>query len=104
MDCGFPNVGAITSDETVIRADGYTVTLNGGISNPDSIQWVVGGESFGVTGPMNSRTFTAAELSALQAGPSIIQVAPYNIDSAMKSGKKFYFVNQMVVKKSVTVE
>ena len=103
-DRGFPNVGAITSDETVVRADGYTVTLDGGISNSDSIQWVVGGESLGVTGPMNSRTFTATELSALQAGPSIIQVAAYNLDSAMKSGKKFYFINQMVVTKSVTVE
>jgi hypothetical protein len=103
-DRGFPNVGAITSDETVVRADGYTLTLDGGISNADSIIWVVGGESFGATGPMNSRTFTAAELSALQVGTSIIQVAPYNIDSAMKSGKKFYFINEMVVTKTVTVE
>ena len=102
---GFPTVGAITSSETIVRADGYTVTLQGGISNADSVIWVVGGVELGTTGSQNSRTFTAAELSDLQAGAgNIIQVAAYNVESAVFGGKTFYFINEKVVTKTVTVE
>jgi len=101
---GFPNIGKITSPETVNRANGYTVTFQSGISNADSIIWVIGGEPFSTTGQQSTRTFTAAELSGLQAGTSIIQVAAYNIESAVFGGKTFYFINEKVVTKTVTVE
>lgn len=103
-DRGFPYLESITSEATVNRANGYTMTLQGGQANTDSILWVIGGEPFGTTGPMSSRTFTAAELSGLQAGTSIIQVAAYNIDSSMEGGKKFYYINEKVVTQTVTVE
>lgn len=101
----FPGISAISSPETITRANGYTVTFNGNMSNTDSVIWVVGSKQFSTTGPMNSRTFTAAELSDLQTGAgNIIQVAAYNIESAVYGGKTFYFINEKVVTKTVTVE
>jgi hypothetical protein len=102
---GFPGISAISSPETVTRANGYTVTFDGAMTNTDSVIWVVGSKQFSTTGPLNSRTFTADELSDLTTGAgNIIQVAAYNIDSEVYGGKTFYFINEMVVTKTVTVE
>lgn len=101
---GFPNVGKITSPTTVTRSSGYTLTVQGSISNADSILWIIGGEHLGTTGPMTSRTFTADELSGLQTGTSIIQVAAVNYQSEEKGGKPIWFINEKVVSQTVTVE
>lgn len=102
---GFPGINKITSPETITRANGYTVTFNGSMTNTDSVIWVVGNKQFSTTEAMNSRTFTADDLSDLTTGAgNIIQVAAYNLDSAMYVGKKFFFVNEMVVTQTVTVE
>jgi len=102
---GFPSVGKITSPETITRSAGYTVTFESGISNADSVLWIIGGEHLRTTDDNAShRVFTADELSSLQAGTSIVQVAVYNLDSAMYVGKKFFFINEKVVTKTVTVE
>jgi hypothetical protein len=103
---GFPNVGKITSSTTVNRANGYTLTFQGNMSNTDSVIWVIGSKVFPTTGPVgSSRTFTADELSDLQTGAgNIIQVAAYNIDSEEFGGKTFYFVNEYVVTQTVTIE
>lgn len=102
---GFPNISAINSPDVVTRANGYTVTFNGNMSNTDSVIWVVGSKQFSTTGALNSRTFTADELSDLTTGAgNIIQVAAYNIDSEVYGGKTFYFINEKVVTKTVTIE
>jgi hypothetical protein len=102
---GFPGISAISSPETITRANGYTVTFNGNMTNTDSVIWVVGNKQFSTTAAMNTRTFTADELSDLTTGAgNIIQVAAYNLDSEVYGGKTFYFINEMVVTKTVTVE
>ncbi len=104
-DRGFPGISAISSPDVITRANGYTVTFDGAMSNTDSVIWVVGSKQFSTTGAVNSRTFTADELSDLQTGAgNIIQVAAYNIDSEVYGGKTFYFINEKVVTKTVTVE
>ncbi|MCF8256888.1 MAG: hypothetical protein K9J06_05015 [Flavobacteriales bacterium] len=104
-DRGFPGISKITSPDVVTRSAGYTVTFQGNMSNTDSVIWVVGSKQFATTVAMNSRTFTADELSDLTAGAgNIIQVAAYNLDSAVYGGKTFYFINEKVVTKTVTVE
>lgn len=102
---GFPGINAISSPETITRADGYTVTFDGAMTNTDSVLWIIGSKQFSTTTAMNSRTFSADDLADLQTGAgNIIQVAAYNLDSAMYGGKTFYFVNEMVVTQTVTVE
>jgi hypothetical protein len=104
-DRGFPGISKITSPDVINRANGYTVTFQGNMTNTDSVIWVVGSKQFSTTAAMNSRTFTAAELSDLTPGAgNIIQVAAYNIDSEVYGGKTFYFINEKVVTKTVTVE
>jgi len=104
-DRGFPGISKITSPDVINRANGYTVTFQGNMTNTDSVIWVVGSKQFSTTAAMNSRTFTAGELSDLTAGAgNIIQVAAYNIDSEVYGGKTFYFINEKVVTKTVTVE
>lgn len=104
-DRGFPGISKITSPDVVTRANGYTVTFQGNMSNTDSVIWVVGSKQFSTTVAMNSRTFTADELSDLTTGAGkIIQVAAYNLDSEVYGGKTFYFINEKVVTKTVTVE
>lgn len=102
---GFPNVGKITSATTINRANGYTLTFQGNMSNTDSVIWVIGSKVFPTTVAMNTRTFTADELNDVQTGAgNIIQVAAYNLDSREFGGKTFYFVNEFVVTQTVTVE
>jgi len=100
---GFPAVGSITSGGTVNRSQGYTVTVQGNITNADSVIWNIGGVV--VTTPrVNSYTFTADQLSGLPTGTSIVQAAPVNYQTASFGGKTFYFINERVSSKTVTVE
>jgi len=99
----FPSASEITSGETVTRSAGYTLTVNS-VSGADSVLFIVGEVSKTLPGTATSYTFTASELSSLAAGTSVVMVAPYNYEGAVYGGRTFYFVNEMVESKTVTIE
>ncbi|HLP52912.1 MAG TPA: hypothetical protein VK154_18615, partial [Chitinophagales bacterium] len=100
----FPSSPTITSNsETVTLASGYTFTVSG-ISNADSVLFILAsGNSYAekrVGGNVTSVTFSAADLSALQASSQgLLQVTPYRFKTNTTAipGKKIYLVNQVTV-------
>lgn len=99
----FPDVKNITSGEIIDKSDGYTFTC-GGVFNADSILFLVGDILHTVAGNVTSSTFTSAELSTLEAGPTFIQIAAYSYEGETISGETYYFVKETVVNKSATVQ
>lgn len=107
----FPSTPTITSDkETVTRANGYTFSTTA-ISSADSVLYVISsGNNYvkkSVAGNVTSVTFSASELSALDASSyGLIQVTPYayQTNTTVVPGKKVYFVNQVTVSDIVEVK
>lgn len=99
----FPTAGAISSSETVVRANGYTLTA-GSVLNADSVVFTLGTLVRTLPGNASSCTFTASELSALGAGASLAQVVPYRATSEVIDGRNIYFVKQASRSKSVTIQ
>lgn len=99
----FPNVGDISGDDTVDRSQDYTITISS-VSSADSIIYSVSGVTKTLAGNVTSCTFSSDELSAAPAGVGIIQAAPYAYESVDLSGKSVYFLKEIVVSKSVTIE
>lgn len=100
---GFPGLGAITSDETVPGTGDYVLTV-ASVSGADSVYFMLGGVIHVEAGNATSSTFTEAEIDGMGTGANFAQVAPYKIESAMKSGKQFFFVMEKVKTQSVTIE
>lgn len=99
---GFPGIGSITSDSIVDKTKDYTLSCTFA-TNVDSIIWIVGGV-YHTTGSSTQHTFTKDELSALSKGQSVAQVAGYRITSADTDGKTYYYVNETVQSKTITIE
>lgn len=99
----FPTVSAITSATTVVRADGYTLVA-GSVAGADSVIFTVGGVMKTLVGNSSSCSFSAAELSSLSAGASIVQVAAYTWMHDIVSGKDIYFGKEAVRTQSVTIQ
>lgn len=100
---GFPVLGTITSSDEIPASGDYTLTVSN-VSNSDSVYFMLGGVVH-VEGPnAASSTFTEAEIDGMGTGANFAQVAPYKIESAMKSGKQFFFVMEKVKTQSVTIE
>lgn len=98
---GFPNIGNITSAAEVSKA-GYTFTFSS-ISNADSVYLLINDVVKRLAGNARSYTFTSSELSGLTTGQGNITVAGWNYATASYSGKNFYFINETVKIKSVTI-
>ena len=109
-----PSYNGITSGsltKTFNRTSDLTITINGTISNADSVFVTVSSGSAylqKVVAANSNCTFTAAQLGTLGAtngsASGIIQVAPFSIESTTTSGKKYYFVNEAAYTQFVTVE
>jgi len=107
----FPTTPTITSNkETVTRANGYTFSTSS-VSYADSVLYVISsGNNYvkkSVAGNVSSVTFTASELSTLDASSyGLIQVTPYayQTNTTVVPGKKVYFVNQVTVSDIVEVQ
>jgi len=97
----FPDLGKITSAETVTKADGYTLTCES-VGNADAILFLVGGVVKEVAGDVTSVDFTASELAGVSTGTNFIQIAAYTYKEETIGGKTYYFGNETV--RSVTVE
>jgi len=103
----FPNTDTITSSKTINKNSSYTLRV-AGVSHADSVLFNIGAANGTrvtktLPGNANSCTFTAAELSVLEGSVGIAQVAPYRVTSAVYSGRKNYFVREIVSSQNVTI-
>lgn len=103
----FPSTDTITSSKTINKNSSYTLRV-ASVTNADSVLFNIGAENgtrVTKTLPGNAKTctFTSAELSVLQGSVGIAQVAPYRVTSATYSGRKNYFVREMVASQNVTI-
>lgn len=99
----FPNVEKMTSEKTVDKTADYTLE-SAGISNADSVIFILGGIYHIVAGFNSSHTFTKAELATLEAGANFAQITAYRWDANVAGGKTYYFVNETVVTEPITIK
>ena len=99
----FPKITAITSSETVEKTSGYTLSASG-ISGADSIIFQVGSVVKTLAGNSTACTFSSSELSGELAGTSIAQVAAYKWEDREHNSKTYYYVNETVVSKTITIK
>lgn len=93
----FPTFPTMSNGNTISKTSPFTV-MNDYSSNADSIIYVIatGTKQLKKTlaGTSTSCTFSASELSTLDASESaLIQVNAYNITSELIAGKRIYYVN-----------
>lgn len=107
----FPRKPELLSSATITRANGYEAQFrsNDGhellviISSGD--QYVYKKIKSSDTQYINQKvTFSASELNTLRASTqALIQVVPFTIHTSTISGKKYYFINETVLSKPVTL-
>jgi len=105
---GFPTLDSIAGNiSTVTRASGLTISATNTITNADSVIFSVYGSTGTAqkvrAGNVSSHTFSAADLNAVGAGSGFLQIAAYKIGDQTFSGKKYYFINEAVYTKMVTI-
>lgn len=88
-------------------SNSFTLGIVSAPSTCDSILYLIATESKTiskiVSNNTTSVTFSAAEMNGL-TGPGVAQVAAYNFESSMISGKKIYFINEKVITDALTFE
>lgn len=99
----YPTVGPLSSDATVVRADGYTLST-GTVLGADSVIFTLGQLVRTFAGNTTSCTFSATELGALSTGTSIAQIVGYTSSNEVIDGKRIYFVKQASRSRSVTIQ
>lgn len=99
----FPSVAQVSSSETVVKSNGYTLTTSS-VSNADSVVFQVGSVLKTLPGNATTCSFTASELSALSTGTNVAQIAAYKVQNATVSSKNYYFINETVSTLVVTIE
>jgi hypothetical protein len=99
----FPTVGSITSSGTVSKSNGYTLTASS-VADADSVIFMVGSVVKTVSGNPTSYTFSSSELSSLQNGNSVVQIAAYKIQESTQNTKTYHFIKETVSSKTVTIE
>lgn len=100
---GFPTVSEVTSSATITKASGYTLTVNT-VTNADSVLFLIGGVSKTLAGNATSCSFSASELSSLNNGSTVVQVAAYKFANETLGGKNIYYGNETVQSKTATIQ
>jgi len=105
---GFPSgIDSVSNGTTINKSNDYILTSAGNINNSDSVLFIVAGPSATLSrtlpGNTTSCTFSSIEMGTIGTGNGIVQIVPYNIESTTTGGKKFYFVNELVVSRNVTI-
>jgi hypothetical protein len=103
----FPNADSVTSATTFDNNNAYTLTV-GSLADADSVLFMVAGSSGTpllkyLSGTSTSCTFTQAEMATIPAGTGLIQVVPMRITDNTAGGRKYYYVRQTAVSKTVTI-
>ncbi|HQV51171.1 MAG: hypothetical protein IPI00_09055 [Flavobacteriales bacterium] len=99
----FPAIDAVSSSDVVVRANGYTLTVQA-VASADSMLFLVGSVAKTLVGSATSCDFTADELSGLATGTSLVQVAAYSYINEDQGGKNIYFGKETVRTKTVTIQ
>ncbi|MBP6312521.1 MAG: hypothetical protein WAR83_11820 [Flavobacteriales bacterium] len=99
----FPAIDAVTSSDVVVRANGYTLSVQA-VASADSMLFLVGNAAKTLAGSATSCNFTADELNGLATGTSLVQVAAYSFINEDQGGKNIYFGKQTVRTKTVTIQ
>jgi len=103
---GFATISDITSGNVAL-ASSYTLQ-NTTTTNADSILYAVYGPSGSkvviVAGSNTSHTFSTSDLSGIGTGNGFVQIVGLNYDPQTIGGKNYYFINETVRTKSVTIE
>jgi hypothetical protein len=96
----FPTLGVINSDTTTLSTSSDFTLSVASVNNADSVIFQIAGQNGNklvTMGPGTiSHTFTAAEVASVGSGYAVIQVAVYNYEFDMVSGKKVYYINETV--------
>lgn len=100
---GFPTVSEVTSSTTITKASGYSLTVST-VTNADSVLFLIGEVSKTLAGNATSCTFSASELSGLNTGSTVIQVAAYKFANETLGGKNIYYGNETVQSKTATIQ
>lgn len=103
----YPSADSITSALTFDNNNAYTLTV-ASVSDADSVLFMVVGASGTPlikyqSGTATSCTFTQAEMATIPAGTGLVQVVPMRITDNTSGGRKYYYVRQTAVSKTVTV-
>lgn len=103
----YPNADSITSALTFDNNNAYTLTVSS-VSDADSVLFMVVGASGAplikyLSGTSTSCTFSQAEMATIPAGTGLVQVVPMRITDNTSGGRKYYYVRQTAVSKTVTV-
>jgi len=103
----FPTADSISSALTFSNTGAYTLSA-GNVSNADSVIFMIAGASGApllktLPGNATSCTFTAAEMATLVVGTGLVQVVPMRITEHSIAPKKYYFIRQTAVSKTVTI-
>ncbi len=103
----FPTADSVTSATTFDNNTAYTLTV-GSVADADSVLFMLAGSSGTpllkyLSGTSTSCTFTQAEMANLPAGAGLVQVIPMRITDNTVGGRKYYFVRQTSVSKTVTI-
>lgn len=109
---GFPETPVISSSTTIKRSSGYTFALSAD-PQADKILYVIASGNKYVTKTMvadpntdyRSAVFSASELADLPASDqALMQAVPYNEIKKVIDSKNYYFINEVVLSQTVTVE
>lgn len=104
---GFPSMDTIAGGiSTVTKANGVTLNMSSTITNADSVIYAVHGPSGSAivtNANFSGYTFTGAQLSNIGSGSGYVQIASYKLTYQTVSGKKYYFINESVYTKAVTI-
>lgn len=103
----YPNADSVTSSLSFDNNNPYTLTV-GNVSGADSVLFMIAGSSGTplikyLAGNATSCTFSATEMATIPAGTGIVQAVPMRITDNTISGKKYYYIRQTSVSKTVTV-
>jgi len=99
----FPTVSAVTSSTTITKSSGYTLTVNT-VTGADSVLFLVGSVSKTLAGNATSCTFSASDLSGLNTGSTVVQVAAYTFTNETVGTKNVYYGNETVQSKTATIQ
>jgi hypothetical protein len=103
----YPSADSVTSATTFDNNNAYTLTV-GSVADADSVLFMIAGPSGTpllkyLSGTSTSCTFTQAEMATIPAGTGLIQVVPMRITDNTAGGRKYYYVRQTAVSKTVTI-
>lgn len=109
---GFPAKPIISSSQTITKASGYTFTLSADPGADKILYIIASGNKFAsktITAGQGSNyttaVFSASELNDLPASDNaLIQAVPYNQVLKVLNGKNYYFINEVVVSESASLQ